>query len=277
MKTIVTHLSPDFDAITSCWLIKKFLSDWQDAMVKFVPAGSTLDNKSPDEDPEIIHVDTGLGKFDHHQLNEVTSATKLVFQYLLEKDYIKNKLKEPLERIVDHVNEIDRFAENYYPDPTSDRYDFLLSQLIEGLKSINKDENELIELVFLLLDAELNIFRNKVSAENEIKQGFVFQTKLGKSIIMETKNRDAVQLALKMKYDLVIQKDPEKGHVRIKCVPKKELDLSKFYNIIKKSDPKATWFLHISKHMLLNGSSKNPNTVPSSLSVKTLIEIAKNL
>jgi nanoRNase/pAp phosphatase (c-di-AMP/oligoRNAs hydrolase) len=42
MKIIVAHISPDWDAITSVWLIKKYLSGWQEATVKFVPAGQRL-------------------------------------------------------------------------------------------------------------------------------------------------------------------------------------------------------------------------------------------
>src|SRR5260221_1621815 len=77
MKIIVTHMSPDWDAITSVWLLKKYLAGWQDAAVKFVPAGQRLNNiklKSENveqNDPiervgedEIIHVDTGLGPLD---------------------------------------------------------------------------------------------------------------------------------------------------------------------------------------------------------------------
>ena len=40
MKVVVTHSSPDPDAITSVWLIKKVSSgDGEDANIQFVPAG----------------------------------------------------------------------------------------------------------------------------------------------------------------------------------------------------------------------------------------------
>ena len=42
MKYIVTHTSPDMDAIASVWLLKKFLGGWDKAEVKFVPAGDRL-------------------------------------------------------------------------------------------------------------------------------------------------------------------------------------------------------------------------------------------
>ena len=95
MKIIVTHFSPDLDAITSIWLIKKFLPGWQDAEVQFAPAGKALDNRSPDENPDIIHVDTGLGKFDHHQSNEKTWWKKSILNIDKELDSPYNTYKYP--------------------------------------------------------------------------------------------------------------------------------------------------------------------------------------
>ncbi|MDO8460919.1 MAG: hypothetical protein Q7S38_00590, partial [bacterium] len=43
MKIIVTHSSPDWDAISSVWLLKRFLPDWHDAVVEYVPAGQRLE------------------------------------------------------------------------------------------------------------------------------------------------------------------------------------------------------------------------------------------
>lgn len=89
MKIIVTHISPDLDALSSIWLIKKFLKGWGNAHVEFVSAGSTLNNKNPDEDSNIMHVDTGFGAFDHHQTSEFTCAAKKVFLYIKEKENLK--------------------------------------------------------------------------------------------------------------------------------------------------------------------------------------------
>ena len=82
MKIIVTHINPDQDAISSVWLVKRFFPGWDKAEVKFVPAGKTLNSNSPDNDPEIIHVDTGLGKFDHHTTGDKTvcAAVKVLVE-----------------------------------------------------------------------------------------------------------------------------------------------------------------------------------------------------
>ena len=277
MKIIVTHLSPDLDAIASVWLIKKYFPDWDSAQIKFVPSGTTLDDQLPDSDKNIVHVDTGMGKFDHHQTNDYTSATKLVYKYLIGRDLIEEKEIKPLEKIVEYVNSTDHFAEVFYSEPDSDRYDFMIRQLVDGLKVINREETKLIEIIFQLLEAVLIVFKNKVNAEEEITNGFVFQSYLGKSLAIESKNEEAVKLALKKGFVLVIRRHPEVGFTRIKTLPDKKYTLKPIYEKILLKDKKGSWFSHISGHMLLNGSSGNPKLIPTPLSLNNIIEIVKSV
>lgn len=277
MKIIVTHLSPDLDAIASVWLIKKYLPDWNDAQIKFVPSGTTLDNQLPDTDKNVIHVDTGLGKFDHHQINDYTSATKLVFKYLVGREYVEEREIKALEKIIEYVNSTDHFAEVFYYEPDADRYDFMIRQLVDGLKVINREETKLIEIIFQLLEAVLIVFKNKVSAEEEIVNGFVFQSYLGKSLAIESKNEEAVKLALKKGFTLVIRRHPEVGFTRIKTLPDKKYTLKPIYEKILIKDKVGSWFFHISGHMLLNGSSGNPKLIPTTLSLNKIIEIVKSI
>src|SRR3989344_296605 len=86
MKIIVTHIAPDVDAITSVWLIKRFLADWHEAQVQFVPAGKTLNNDMVDSQPDILHVDTGMGILDHHQTDEDTCAAKRCLEYIIRQE-----------------------------------------------------------------------------------------------------------------------------------------------------------------------------------------------
>lgn len=277
MKLIVTHFSPDLDALTACWLVVKYLPDWKSAEIKFVPAGSSLDNQPSDDNPEIIHVDTGFGRFDHHQTDSFTSASQLVFDHLLKNKFIGGKFQEPLLRLVKLVTEFDHFQEYFYPEPFADRYNFLLHETIEGLKKVTPDDQVLLDIVFKLLDGTLLNLKNKVSAEEDIKTGYVFTSDLGKTLIMLTGNSESGKLAMKMGYRLVITKDPDKGYVRLKCPPEKSLDLTTLYKKLLQFDPKADWFLHSSKKMILNGSAKNPGMKPSSLSVPKLIEIVESM
>lgn len=277
MKIIVTHRSPDLDAIASCWLIKKFLPGWQNAEIKFVSAGLTLNNLSPDANPEIIHVDTGLGKFDHHQSNAKTCSTRKILDFLKRENSIKNKFLKPLEILANFVIEDDHFLEVYYPEPDADRYEFMLNNLIDGLKVVLTEDGKLAEYVFILLDATLEKLKKKANAEEELNQGIVFSSYLGKSFAIESGNDEILRFAQKIGYLMVIRKDPKYGNVRIKCPPDIKLDLTPLYNKIIKIDKTGFWYLHPSKHMLLNGSPKRPEQTPSPLSLARLIEIIKKI
>lgn len=271
-------MSPDLDAIGSSWLIKKYLPDWDEATVMFVPAGKTLGGMSPDEDSDIIHVDTGLGKFDHHQLDDENQcATRRVFDYLTEKHLIPKKDWDALARIVDFATKIDHFQEVFYHEPTSDIYDFSLNQLIEGLKGVIKNDAEVCSIGYSLLEAQLIVFKRKVHAERELKEGLIFQTKWGKALAIESKNDEIIKYAQKCGYVLVVRRDPEAGHIRIKSLPLKTIDLTPVHEKIVSIDKKASWFFHVSKHMLLNGSSKNPDSIPSALTLKRVVEIIKKI
>ena len=274
-NTIVTHISPDLDAIASSWMIARYLPDWESADHAFVPAGETLDNEPVDSKPNIIHVDTGLGRFDHHQLKVRSSATKRVFDYLAEEGHIKEKDILAVEHMVLIVTEIDNFGEVHFPDPTNDRYSFCLHEFVYPLRGLLSSDKELINMVFLILDSILFTVKNNIQAKKDIEAGLVMNTAWGKTVVMETKNEGAVKYALKSGYEMVVRRDPQTNHVRIKTQPNKKYDLTALYKKILKADPSATWFLHISKNMLLNGSSKKPDSVPSSLSLKRLIAILK--
>lgn len=302
MKIIVTHTSPDWDAITSVWLLKKFLSGWNDAEVRYVPAGNRLSGQ-PDpsttkykgEDPiervgdnEIIHVDTGLLPLDHHQVQDKTvSAASLVWDYVREQiahaSHLTPEHDQAISRIVKVVVDTDHFKEVFWPEAKEDRFEFSFLGVLDGLKLIKPGQDqEFMDFGILYLNALTAQFENRIWAEKEIDQkGIKFDTRFGPGIGFETINDTVLKLSQKMGYVMVIRKDPRKGYVRIKTLPgteeNKGADLTLAYEQLKKQDPDATWFLHISKKMLLNGSPKNPKMRPTKLHLKEIIKVVEKI
>ena len=318
MKIIVTHNSPDMDAITSVWLIKKFLPNWSEASIKFVPAGerlrgvnqeSGIKNQGEDREKnhnslfiihdfvierigedEVIHVDTGLGPLDHHQTasDKVCGASR-TWDYIriqnsefrIQNDKIKSRI-DAVSRMVKVVVDIDHFKEVFRKDPLSDYHEFDLAGILDGLKlQFPNQDDYYVEFVSKSLDAVLHEFENRIWAEKEIAQnGHEFATRFGKGIGFETINDSVIKLAQKMGYAIVLRKDPRKGYVRIKAVPsdgKTNIDLTLICEKLSKMDPDATWYLHISKKMLLNGSVKNPKMRPSKLSLDQIIKVLEKV
>ena len=293
MKIIVTHISPDLDAITSVWLIKRFLNGWEDAVVKYVPAGDrinlTNEKISPEDytdviekigDSEVIHVDTGLGPLDHHQTqSDKVCAASLTFDYVRKNSKIKEEKIPALERIVKVIVGDDHFKQVYRPDASSDYHEFELDGILEGLKYQNPGQDDLyVEFISKNLDAVLHNFENRIWAEKEIEEnGKTLDIGNFKVLAIETMNDSVIKLAQLNGYDLVVKKDPRAGNLRIKANPKTDVNLTPVYEEVKKTDPKASWFLHVSKKMLLNGSSKNTKAVASTLSSSDIIEILKKI
>lgn len=303
MKIVVTHSSPDMDAITSVWLIKKFLSGWETAIVKFVPAGERLVSSikynvsgiqtpiEKIEDDEVIHVDTGLGPLDHHQTaSDKVCGASLTWDYVQTKNEElrtrnseKTKYKiEAISRMIKVIVDIDHFKEIFRKDAVADYHEFELVSILDGLKfQFPNQDDYYIEFVSKSLDAVLHEFENRIWAEKEIlKNGQEFKTRFGKGIAFETINDTVIKLAQKMGHVIVLRKDPRKGYVRIKVVPttnKINIDLTSVYEKLKKLDPQATWFLHISKKMLLNGSVKNPKMRASKLTLNEIIKVLEKI
>lgn len=289
MKTIVTHLAPDVDAVSSVWLLKRFLPGWSEAEVAYVPAGKTLQNEPPDGDKDILHVDTGMGMLDHHQTDEDTCAARRTLEFVAKAQNSKLKTQirkaknnhnfpdEALVRLIDVVNDIDHFREVYFPDPAADFYDFGFVAILDGLKLIYPDDHQkLIDVGMTILDGMYKTFQNKVWAEKEIKtEGVEFTTQWGKGIGFETLNDEVIRTAQKQGYTIAVRKDPKKEYVRIKALPDCGADLTKYYNRYRQLDPEATWFLHASRKMVLNGSVKNPESRATKLTLREIIEVLK--
>lgn len=306
MKTVVTHASPDLDAITSVWLIKRFLPGWENAAVAFVPAGERFKNvtfKGTDENPienidgdEVLHVDTGLGPLDHHQTNDenVCGASR-TWDYVKKENsqwvMANSEKEESIARMVKVVVDIDHFKEVFWDNPTADYHEFSLIGVLEGLK-LQKPNEDLyyVDFVSQGLDALLHSFENRIWAEKEINEkGKKFTTQWGEGIGFETINDTVLKLAQKMGYKIVVRRDPRKGYVRIKARPageiqdsgskiqEKNIDLTLVYEKLRKMDPEATWFLHVSKKMLLNGTVKNPKMRPTTLSLEEIIKVLEQI
>jgi hypothetical protein len=288
------------DAITSVWLLKKFLPGWEKAVVKFVPAGDRVGGAPKGQSfndaieeigkEEYIQSDTGMGPLDHHQTqSNKVCATTLTFdfvkKYLLAYEPPVNPEKvEALQRMVKFVLSVDHFQEIFRAEPLEDYNDFSVVNILDGLKLEKPNQDEFyVTFISQCLDALLHDFENKIWAEREIrKNGIEFETKWGKGLGIESINDSVIKLGQLMGYVVVARRDPRKGYLRIKTKPNKNdgdkgIDLTLVCEQFKKMDPDATWFLHVSKKMLLNGSPKNPKMKPTKLPLSAIIEVLKTV
>ena len=274
-KIIVTHISPDFDGIPAVWLLRKFHPDFKNARVELVPAGdNTYNNEFVDSNPDVLHVDVGGGRFDHHGTNDFTCGAKLVYEWLANEGYVKRD-DEALKRIIQVITELDHGWDSYkWCEPASDRWEFSLHNLLSGLKVVYPRQTEkYIEFTIDGLEAVYKLMQSKVRAQDEIKNGLKFKTRWGRGVAILTKNDGIMDAAIKGGYAVVVRKDPQEGYVRVTGSNAHKVDLTKAYEIIRKKDKVGNWFLHASGVLLRNGSTRNPTMKPTNMLLEEVVAI----
>jgi len=281
---IVTHHAPDLDAIASTWLLKKFdAQHFADAQIAFVSPGSTISQQELDElgiqVHEVTYVDTGFGKFDHHQPERAMKrvcATSLVYDHLCEI-HPELKIDEALQTIVEFTNQIDHFEEIHWPEAQNSRQLFMIQELIRGHEYTDphNDDSQLHFGFQCLENAYANLTQHFKALEIINRKGKTIEIKNGKALVLLTRNDNTIKVAQKQGYLLVARKDPKLGHIRIKARPDAPFNLDELEKKVLAADQKGTWFYHGSGKMLLNGSTKNPSQIPSPLTFEQLVVLIK--
>lgn len=286
MRLLVTHRAPDLDAIGSVWMLKTFDAQrFADAKVGFVDPGQKITVGQIEEMgyqgadfEEVVHTDTGLGQFDHHQPDRGKlhiSATSLTYDHCCE---VHPELKEDkaLKELVKVITDIDHFAECFWPEANNSRYGFMLHEILEGLQraGLHTDETQL-HFGMTCLKGVYKKLEEIEKAREVLDRGIEFPTKWGKGIGIETNNDTVIKFAQKEGYAVVIKKDPDEYHARIKGVPVEGLDLTPLANMVMERDTVGTWYFHPAKTMLLNGSEKWSNKKATPLTLEELIDFAK--
>jgi len=277
MKKIVTHTNPDLDAVTAVWLIKRFLPGWEEAEINFCKYQSTYGDKPVDSDSNILHVDIGEGKLDHHQLEEITSAAKLCFNYIKQQrkgQLLKELDEKALVQIIEVVTEVDNARDLNWPEVDAARNNFYLHVLIAGIRGMAGSDEEAMTFGLKGMDAVFHQVKKSIDAQEELKKGVKFESQWGKAIAIETGNDNVLWEGEKKGYCLVIRKDPETGGARIYARYDTKVDLTKAYNKFKEMDPDSEWYLHQSKKLLLNMAS-GKEMKPTKLTLNQIIEVLK--
>lgn len=283
-KMIVTHQSPDIDAIGAVWLLRRFLgSEYADAQLAFVPAGTLVPLDYAAQfgiaERDIVHVDTGMGAFDHHQPERAQQhicATSLVYDFLCSQQTDKRQ-DLALKQVVAYITDVDHFGEARWPDPAHPRYVFMVHELLRGAQLTGfYDDVRLTQFGHELLDAAYAHLRVLTRADELIQtNGMTLRVAGLRTLAIATSSGEVEKRAQKLGFDIVVRKDEDRGPVRIKATPESGLDLTPTYERLLERDKVGTWFLHGSKRMLLNGSSKNGQQIPTPLSLVEVVKILK--
>ncbi|GAB4210054.1 MAG: hypothetical protein OHK0022_42330 [Roseiflexaceae bacterium] len=260
---IVGHLAPDLDCLTAIWMLMRF-GDAAEAELHFVPAGATLNGQPPDANPRIIHVDTGGGRYDHHQRASTTlSASELVRRALRPSDMA-------LERMVRQVTQIDTATA-----APSEHGFFNISALIAGYNLLFPTRPHHVAYAMLPnLDAWYEHELRQVRLEQAFSHRIEFHTRWGLGIAMESQDGGSSKLAYGCGAILYAYRDGH-GWMGIAAQSRSKVDLTPVYRDLRKLDGEADWYLHPNHRLLLCGTAKSPPRIPSRLSLLELVDVLR--
>jgi len=263
-SVIVAHLAPDLDCIAAIWIFKRF-GGCSDVQLQFVPAGTTLNNLPVDSDPHVVHVDTGLGRFDHHQRHVRTlSAAELVRRTVAPHDPI-------LERVVKQVTLIDNAI-------SVDRQGCDMGRLADSFNLLYEHEPaRVVELMMPNLDAwyahELRQQQISESYVNRIE----FQSPWGRGMAMQSQFGGSASLAYRAGAVVYVYREELHGWTGVAAQARSSVNLTSLYERLRSVDAHADWYLHPSKRLLLCGTAKAPVQHTSSLSLRALVDVIEGL
>jgi hypothetical protein len=239
--------------------------DASDAEITFVPAGRTLDGCLPDANPEVVHVDTGGGRFDHHHTTDTTlSAAELVRRELAPKD-------EALRHLVDQVTRIDH-AEAY---PGRQQVFFNINDLIAGYNALYPNRpHHVAQAMLANLDAWYEHELRQVRMEHAFARRLEFDTRWGLGIAMQSDDGGSSRLAYSHGAVLYAYRD-RRGYMGVAAQQRSDVDLEAIYHDLQRCDSLADWYLHPNHRLLLCGTPKAPPRQCSALSLKELVDMLK--
>jgi hypothetical protein len=259
--TIVGHLAPDLDCLTAIWILIRF-DNLADAELEFIAAGTTWQQQPVDCDPHIIHVDTGGGRYDHHQRSSRSlCAAELVRRAIAPRD-------QALERMVRQVAQIDNATA-----PAGEMGFFNINALITGYNMLYPTRPRHVAYAMLPnLDAWYEHEARQIRLEQAFAQRLEFDTRWGLGIAMESEDGGSSKLAYRHGAVLYAYRDGQ-GQMGVAAQARSNVDLTPVYSDLQFVDREADWYLHPNHRLLLCGSATAPARVLSRLSLPELVRV----
>jgi len=291
MTTIVTHTSPDWDAIGATWLLKRFLLP--DAEIAFVNTGN------PDQvllSTADAVVDTGKIfdparlRFDHHQLagasSNATCATRQVWMELLKRntDVIPGRYEElyTLMPLIDLIYEGDTGKSDANSSRTVG-----IHALLSVRKARRDSDQALSAWGFEILDDMAAHLQARATARRSLAQHTTYRSADGLVIALDGAPQGATFAAFDEGARLVVFHSEQPGTVSCGCMRGGEGDIPHIGDLIMQIFNTADlmsgetsaifveldrWFRHPAGFFAGRGTAKAPDARPLEVAVSIIAE-----
>lgn len=273
MKAIVTHQNPHIDEVACIWMVKRFLKSWDSCAVKYVatnPKGGAV--KAPDKSPDVMYIGVGRGKFDEHKGNLEDSATTLVHKFLTREKKIKlSKVQQgALEELVSYIND-----EDHGKLITNEFAEFSVASANAYLPRVGYKSAAILNFGMVYLDGVFECLIEKHLLAQDWKRAKMVSTKWGKAVALSTtvNAKSILRHAVKEGIEIAIILNPKNKFRSIRAIPACAIDLTAAFELAHAAEPKAEWYLHHGKKMLICGSDVAENFTLSRMTLDKLIAL----
>jgi uncharacterized protein UPF0160 len=267
-RIIVSHVSPDWDAICSLWLLQRF-GGFADAEIALVNTGTPdvglLARASAVVDTGRV-LDPEHHRFDHHQLpgNEASSccAASLVFQWL-KKDAADLEYLAPLIDLI------------YAGDTGKPAADLSRKVGIHAILSTRKAAEwsgmNLIGLGYALLDDIAAHLKHAHEARATLDRYTVYRSRDGLVIALDGAPQHATTAAFEASAQLVVWHNPQADTIGVGINRARESGIdcgvliglaAHYVDAGALFDELMSWYRHPSGFCALRGSAKAPDARP---------------
>lgn len=264
-RRLVTHARPHIDDIMALWLLQQFHPDFAQASVEFIAKGSQQAAVPTDA----VAIGIGGGQFDEHKGDIGESATSLVWKWLQAQPAVKLSDIDQfaLDRLVQWVH-----REDLGQLKTQSWWEWSITVPVEySFDLFHGDNQHVYAFGSQILAAAFGYYQSLVQLDLDWAKRIEFPTRWGKAIALESPASGLSQKAWEHGAVLVVQANPVEGQRQFRAKQDSKVDFSELYERVHALEPKASWFLHHEKRMLLCGSRTAVTFVPSQLTLRELI------
>lgn len=278
---LITHTSPDWDAIGFLWLMRRYDPRCADMPILFVNTGSPdralLDSAYAVGDTGRIY-DPSTLRFDHHQLPGIesvrTCATLQTFDHFLETGIAEGAIYALIKLIY--------AGDCGFPAADQSRVTGIHA-LLKAQKRKCLDDHALAAWGFEILDDLADQLLGYEQAAREIDQYVVYCSKDAKVVALKGAPHDAVDVAFDIGAHLVLfQSETDSGSYSRGVVRARESSVhtGELIDAAQQASDQptvrhelSTWYRHESGFFSGRGTSRAPIYTPMKVSIKTIARL----
>ena len=264
IEKIILYSGADFDALFASWLFVRNVAFAKYAKFDFVKIGETWKNQPVDSDPNVVHIDTGGGKFDHHGGKNKSATRIMVTELGLGDDPALKRLLSLIEAY-ENADKMEFYAPSqlitgwYYLYRTNPKS--VLERAFEVFDILYGQEKQRVEIESQSDKVDWREFNGKkVAVLDEIAQLRDWCFDNGADIVVWKNTNNGVPyygIQVSRKLDFSLGKVVAALRSSEAVARRVELEATDL-EVIEELEKLPGWYLHHSGKLILCGSRKKP-------------------